>query len=398
MVWLEVENPPVRRILIHCAMCDNSFYTFVTVIVINVTAEEPSGKANGCVNITRNEPDRKAKHFDKEGYITLDWMQQVLPSQDAYFCGPIPFMKADRLTDGIITSAYRQWGACNVKMRVSAVQYALRSIHSFEEFSQQVEHYVKTAKEFASDFVLFPELFTTQLLSIGDGEGNALPINRLPDFTRQYVDMFTSYATTHGMHIVGGTHIIAEADRLYNTAYLFYPDGRVETQKKLHITPTERTEWNMAAGDRLQVFETDKGKIAILICYDIEFPEIVRMAVARGADVVFCPSCTDDKHGFYRVRYTSHARAIENQVYVVATGTVGSLTTVDFMRANYGQAALISPNDIPFPPRGIIAEGEVNHDMVVTGDLDLDLLYRVRESGSVTTWRDRRIDLYPDWK
>ena len=136
----------------------------------------------------------------------------------------------------------------------------------------------------------------------------------------------------------------------------------------------------------------------MLTCYDIEFPEIVRMAKAKGADVIFCPSCTDDRHGFHRVRYTSHARAIENQIYVVLTGTVGSLPTVDLMRANFGQAAIITPNDIPFPPQGLLAEGELNNDMIITADLDLDLLYQVREKGSVTTWRDRRTDLYPDWE
>ena len=135
----------------------------------------------------------------------------------------------------------------------------------------------------------------------------------------------------------------------------------------------------------------------MLTCYDVEFPEIVRIAKAKGADVIFCPSCTDDRHGFYRVRYTCHARAVENQIYVVNAGTVGSLPTVDFMRANFGQAAIISPNDIPFPPRGILAEGELNNDMIITADLDLELLYQVREKGSVTTWRDRRTDLYPDW-
>jgi predicted amidohydrolase len=284
-----------------------------------------------------------------------------------------------------------------MKMRVSAVQYHLHTIRDFMEFAAQAEHYVKTAQEFGADFVLFPELFTTQLMSIGDDTGRALPIEALPRFTEQYKELFKGLARQTGMHLIGGTHIIEDGGRLYNAAYLFYPDGRIGEQRKLHITPTEVKEWNMAAGDGLQVFDTEKGRIAILICYDIEFPEIVRMAKARGADVIFCPSCTDDRHGFHRVRYTCHARAIENQVYVVVTGTVGSLPSVDFMRANFGQAAVITPNDIPFPPSGIQAAGEINDDMVITADLDLDLLYQVRESGSVTTWRDRRIDLYPDW-
>jgi predicted amidohydrolase len=285
-----------------------------------------------------------------------------------------------------------------MKMRVSAVQHHLHTVGSFEEFAAQVEHYVKAAQEYESDFVLFPELFTTQLLSIGDASGKALSIDRLPDFTERYRDLFAGLARRTGMHLIGGTHIIAEGGRLYNTAHLFYPDGRVGEQRKLHMTPTEVKEWNMAAGNELKVFDTDKGKIAVIICYDMEFPEVARIARARGADVLFCPSCTDDRHGFHRVRYTCHARTIENQVYVVVTGTVGSLPTVDFMRMNFGQAAVLTPNDVPFPPGGIMAEGVINDDAVVTADLDLELLYRVRERGSVTTWRDRRTDLYPDWK
>ncbi|MGS2776487.1 carbon-nitrogen hydrolase family protein [Robertmurraya sp. GLU-23] len=285
-----------------------------------------------------------------------------------------------------------------MKYRVSAVQYHLHTISSFEDFAAQCEHYIKTAQEFGSDFILFPEFFTTQLLSIGDKNGKPLSINDLPKFTEKYVELFKKFASETGMHIIGGTHVLERQGKLLNVAHLFYPDGRVEEQAKLHITPTEVEEWNMSPGDGLRVFDTDKGRIAMLTCYDIEFPEIVRMAKAKGADVIFCPSCTDDRHGFHRVRYTSHARAIENQIYVVLTGTVGSLPTVDFMRGNFGQAVVITPNDVPFPPQGIMVQGEINDDMIVTADLDLDLLYEVREKGSVTTWRDRRIDLYTDWK
>lgn len=284
-----------------------------------------------------------------------------------------------------------------MKMRVSAVQYHLHTISTFEAFARQVEHYIRTAAEFEVEFLLFPEFITTQLMSIGTDEREALTIDELPGYTEAYLELFSRMAKQYGMYLIGGTHVIERESKLYNMAHLFRPDGTVEEQAKLHITPTEVTEWNMAAGDGVRVFHTEKGTIAILTCYDIEFPEIVRMVRAQGADVIFCPSCTDDRQGFYRVRYCCHARAIENQVYVVATGTVGSLPTVDFMRANFGQAAVIAPNDIPFPPRGILVEGEINNDMIVTADLDLSLLQQVRERGSVTTWRDRRTDLYPDW-
>ena len=257
---------------------------------------------------------------------------------------------------------------------------------------------MRLAQEFGTEFLLFPEFFTTQLLSIPDEKGRARSITRLPEFTEQYRELFFLLARNFGMHIVAGTHVLERDGKLQNTAHLFYPEGRIAEQPKLHITPTEVTEWNIAPGDGVKVFDTDKGRIAMLTCYDIEFPEIVRIVRAKGADVIFCPSCTDDLHGFYRVRYCCHARTIENQVYVVTTGTIGSLPTVDFMRANTGQAAILSPNDVPFPPRGIVAEGQLNNDMIVTADIDLALLHEVRARGSVTTWRDRRTDLYTDWK
>jgi predicted amidohydrolase len=285
-----------------------------------------------------------------------------------------------------------------IRLRVSAVQYHLHTISSFQQFADQVTHYVKTAQEFEAEFVLFPEFMTTQLLSIPSNTGKTPTIDDLPNYTEPYYELFTSLSKETGMYLIGGTHVIRKEGKLYNVAHLFTPDGQIHQQAKLHITPTEVKEWGIAPGESVNVFETEKGTIALLTCYDIEFPEIVRIVRAKGADVIFCPSCTDDRHGFHRVRYCCHARAIENQVYVVTTGTVGSLPTVDFMRANFGQAAVITPNDIPFPPRGILVEGEINDDMIVTADLDLSLLYKVREKGSVTTWRDRRTDLYPDWK
>lgn len=285
-----------------------------------------------------------------------------------------------------------------MKFRTAAVQYELADISSFEQFAEQVTHYVRNASEYGVQFVLFPEFFTTQLLSIGDETGKALPIERLPDFTTDYIQLFRSLAAEYDVYIIGGTHVLEIADgKLRNAAHLFHPDGKVDVQHKIHLTPVEVGDWNMSPGDGLEVFKTAYGTIAMLTCYDIEFPEIVRMARAKGADVIFCPSCTDDRHGFYRVRYCCHARAVENQVYIVTTGTVGTLRKVDFMRSNFGQAAIISPNDIPFPPAGILSEGIINDDMLVVADLDLSLLEEVRAKGSVTTWRDRRTDLYPDW-
>ena len=97
-----------------------------------------------------------------------------------------------------------------MSLRVSAVQYHLHTIQSFYEFAKQVDHYIKTAKEHSSDFVLFPEFFTTQLLSIGNENenGEAMSIEELSNFTEQYRSLFRDLAMRTNMHIIAGTHVI----------------------------------------------------------------------------------------------------------------------------------------------------------------------------------------------
>ena len=150
----------------------------------------------------------------------------------------------------------------------------------------------------------------------------------------------------------------------------------------------------MEHGDGLRVLDTDEGMIAILVCYDVEFPEMARAAVERGAKILFVPYCTEDRQGHLRVRYCAQARAVENQVYVVTAGTVGNLPEVENMDIQYAQSAVLTPSDFAFPRDGIAAEASPNVETVVMADLDLEVLRRNQRAGSVRQLQDRRKDLY----
>ena len=195
------------------------------------------------------------------------------------------------------------------------------------------------------------------------------------------------------MHIIGGSHPTITDGKLLNTAYLFTPDGQVHTQDKIHLTRWEREKWKGDPGHHLRIFDTVHGRISILICYDIEFPELSRMVCEQGADILFVPSCTDDKQGFWRVRYCCHARAIENQVYVAVTGTVGNLA-VEGLGLHFGQAAIITPSDFPFARDGIAAEGVPNMEQIVIADVDLGKLVSNRVNGTTIPLYDKRLDVY----
>ncbi len=278
-------------------------------------------------------------------------------------------------------------------VRIAAVQYLLRAIEDWDGFEKQVRFVMKAAGEYKPQFVMFPEIFTTQLLSFMDTSDLRLAVRKMNDYTARYVALFRELAAQWHIHIIGGSHPTITDGRLMNTAYFFTPEGKVFTQDKIHLTRWEKEKWQGDPGQHMRVFDTRYGRIAILICYDIEFPELSRMVCAQGADIIFVPSCTDDRQGFWRVRYCCHARAIENQVYVAVTGTVGNLA-VEGLGLHYGQAAIITPSDFPFARDGFAAEGVANMEQIVIADVDLAKLVSNRVNGTTIPLYDKRVDVY----
>ena len=277
--------------------------------------------------------------------------------------------------------------------RVAAVQYLLRSIHDWSGFENQVRFVIQAAGDYKPQFVLLPEIFTTQLLSFMDTRDLPAAVRNMHDYTPRYLELMRELAMQWKVFLVGGSHPTMRDGELYNTAYLFTPSGDIHEQDKIHRTRWEKEKWATKAGDTLRLFETPHGKIAILICYDIEFPELARMVCEAGADILFVPSCTDDRQGFLRVRYCCHARAIENQVYVAMTSTVGNLA-VEGLGLHYGQAGIMTPSDFPFARDGIAAEGTPNVEQIVIADLHLSALEENRINGSVIPLYDKRREIY----
>ena len=278
---------------------------------------------------------------------------------------------------------------------VCAVQYQMRTITSFDEFAQQCEFFVDVASDYRQDFIVFPELLTLQLLSfLPPTERPGQAARKLAELTPQYLDLFSRLAVRYNINIIGGSQFTLDGINLFNSAYLFGRDGTLGRQDKIHITPSERKWWGVAPGHGLRVFDTDLGRVAILICYDIEFPELARLAAAQGAMIVFCPFNTDERNGYLRVRICAQARCIENHLYVVTAGCVGNLPQVANADIHYAQSGIFTPADLPFSRDGIAAECTPNIETLVLQTLDLELLRQHRYSGVTRNWGDRRKDLY----
>jgi predicted amidohydrolase len=270
------------------------------------------------------------------------------------------------------------------RIRVATLQYFIRPVQTFEQFADQVSGLVETAADYKCHLLVFPEYFTLQLLTLGDLKRPIKDqIRTLAAHGPRFVELMGRLAKQHGLYIVAGTIPVAEDDAIYNQCYFFAPDGSHQIQGKLHMTRFEAEEWFVQPRDVMRVFDTELGRIAIAICYDCEFPEVVRAAAHQDAHILVVPSCTDDRQGYLRVRYCAQARAIENQMYVIVSSTVGSLPMVPAVSLNYGQAAILTPSDFAFARDGILAEGVPNQESMVIGELNLKTIVEARTSGTV---------------
>jgi len=277
------------------------------------------------------------------------------------------------------------------RFRVASLQYFIRPVTSFEQFEDQVASLVGTAADYRCKLLLFPEWFCVQLLTLGNvRRPMAEQVRELALQVPRIHELFVRLAKEHGLYIVAGTMPVIDksSESVHNECLLVAPTGNTGYQRKLHMTRFESEEWFITPGTRLRVFDTDLGRLAVTICYDVEFPELARAAARHGAEVLLVPSCTDERQGYLRVRYCAQARAIENQIYVVQSSTVGSLPMVPAVSLNWGQAAILTPSDFAFSRDGILAEGVPNQESMIIGDLNLTILREGRTGGTVLPLRD----------
>ncbi|MEZ4886636.1 MAG: bifunctional GNAT family N-acetyltransferase/carbon-nitrogen hydrolase family protein [Chitinophagales bacterium] len=279
-------------------------------------------------------------------------------------------------------------------VRLGLIQWQMRPYKNLEDLLQQAEFFIDAVSGYRSDFALFPEFFNAPLMAENNHLSESDAIRELARHTESIVQQFSKFAISYNINIITGSMPEISNDRLYNVGYLCKRDGSVERYEKLHVTPDESKVWGMEGGTKLHTFDTDCGKIGILICYDVEFPELSRLLADEGMDILFVPFLTDTQNGYSRVRNCAQARAIENECYVAIAGSVGNLPKVHNMDIQFAQSMVFTPCDFAFPANGIKAEATTNTEMILIADVDIDLLRELNQFGSVRNLKDRRKDIF----
>lgn len=275
-------------------------------------------------------------------------------------------------------------------LRLGVLHYPIGRIASLAGYAAKLDRLVDEGASGGGELLLMPEYACMELAA-----AYAVP-GRDPDaeaerdavcaVAAEVVAIMRAAAVRHRVWLAPGTLPQRVGGRVVNRAPLIRRDGAVAFQDKQVMTRFEAESWGIHGGAPAGVFETPWGRIGIAICYDVEFPGIVRAQTEAGAWLVLAPSCTDTAHGYTRVRLSARARAVENQCFVAVSPTVGAAPWLATLDMNQGRAGVYGPADRGFPEDGIIVEGDGGG--WVWADLDPARLDLVRRDGAVRNFRD----------
>jgi predicted amidohydrolase len=254
-------------------------------------------------------------------------------------------------------------------------------------------------KSMSADFVVFGEWFTLGLLAVETNLARTsyADIWKLSKYTNDYIELFSKLAGERDQFIIAGTTVEEYNGRYYDTCFMFDPNGKIYKHRKTHLFPLEREEWKISEYNKLNVIKTENAKIGVCICYESQIPECARALTLKGAEIIFCPSFTLTQAGYNRIRHACEARCIENQLITVMSSAVGNLSPMKLR--GIGKSSILSPCDKPWPSNGIIAEGIMNKEDVVTAIINIDDIYITRDKGAARPHKDRirRSALYKEW-
>jgi predicted amidohydrolase len=180
---------------------------------------------------------------------------------------------------------------------------------------------------------------------------------------------------------IAGTYPVKVENQLYNTMVYFDPTGDAHIYKKIHLFSMMKEDMFFSPGNDLFAFSKPWGKVGMAICYDLRFPEVFRKYVLGGVTVMIISAEWPRK----RVEHWKtllKARAIENQVFVIACNAVGKS----------GNEIMGGASSIIDPWGEVLAEAGSEMDELITANIDLELVKNARDT--IPVQKDHRPDIY----
>ncbi|MCK6593867.1 MAG: carbon-nitrogen hydrolase family protein [Bacteriovoracaceae bacterium] len=279
-----------------------------------------------------------------------------------------------------------------MKLKIASAQYPITYFKSLTEWKEHTQRWIDEACNEQAEVLLFPEygsMELTSLLSTDEQASLEKQLSGLQQFVQPFKELYQKAAQEKNVLIIAPSFPLKVENLHINRAFIFFPDGNIEYQDKQMMTRFENEEWFISTGEKnLKVFTYNNIQFGINICYDGEFPNFAQEQSINGMQVLLHPSCTEGKTGMERVHVGARARALENQIYVVVSQTIGDAPWSIAVDRNTGTAAFYSTCDHLFPSDGILLKGKTNEAGWLYQTLDISLIEEIRKTGQVFNYQD----------
>ncbi len=277
------------------------------------------------------------------------------------------------------------------RIRVAAAQYPIDATPDFAAWRDKQARWIGEGAATGAALLVLPEYGLMELAAAaapavtGDV---AASLAAVADLRTRADAAHAELARRHRVHLLAASGPAHRGDgRLVNAAHFFAPSGAMGCAEKHIMTPFERT-WGISSGARPAVFDTGLGRIGVAICYDSEFPLLVRAQTEAGADLILIPSCTERLSGAHRIRSAALARALESQVATVVSPTIGEAPWSPVVDRNRGAAGIYVPAEHGLSDTGVLAEGGLDTPRWVVADIDFAALRALRAKGEMRNAED----------
>ncbi len=258
-------------------------------------------------------------------------------------------------------------------MKIAVVQFAINQFAPEKNLAKAEQFIAEAASE--NDLIVFPEDFI-----VGPLNGR----NEFADYEERYVKHFQRFASTYNIDIVPGSITEGDDTGLYNTTYYIDNKGEIRGKyRKVNLWLPERS--YITPGSNISVFDTRIGKVGLIICWDLMFPEIFRVMVRKGVEIVICPSywCFEDAgKGMMHdpdsevklVNALCVTRAFENEIVLVYSNAAARLTVEE------NTDTLIGQSQVTVPFKGVLKSLSHNREAMFSQEIDTAILVDAEEA------------------
>ena len=279
-------------------------------------------------------------------------------------------------------------------VRMASAAYPLDALPTLGAIEDKIARWVAEAAGDGTELLVFPEYGAMELAApAGQAVVASLDasLQAVSDALPRIDAVHADLAERYKVHILAASGPRLGSDGRYrNTARFFAPSGKSGQQDKRVMTPFEH-DWGIVPGNRTSVFDTTLGRIGVAVCYDSEFPLLVRAMIEAGVRILLVPSCTELVSGYHRIRTSAMARALEGTCAAVVSPTVGDSTWSPAVDYNSGAAGIYAPAEAGLSDTGVLAEGILNAPGWVHATVDLAALARLADTGEMRNRADWRL-------